>query len=179
MVSSMMTWASPWASEGFIPKGANSGFFQVVTKQHLPGGPTVIKFHFTNQIKTKRKTFFYCKINRKISNFKIQGDRGPPAPPSDAHGQVHLRQNPACFIRDAGEIGLTSGEISQFEDVGFVMSGSRHRRMEAVRLRKENQIYSADEKRALASFNKLERDKREARILSSFKELVQTKLAKE
>jgi hypothetical protein len=32
------------------------------------------------------------------------------------------------------------------------MSGSRHRRMEAVRLRKENQIYSADEKRALAMF---------------------------
>lgn len=49
--------------------------------------------------------------------------------------------------------------------------------MEAVRLRKENQIYSADEKRALASFNKIERDKRESRILSSFKELVQTKLA--
>ena len=33
--------------------------------------------------------------------------------------------------------------------------------MEAVRLRKENQIYSADEKRALASFNQEERRKRE------------------
>ena len=31
-----------------------------------------------------------------------------------------------------------------------VMSGSRHRRMNAVRIRKENQVYSAEEKRALA-----------------------------
>ena len=45
-----------------------------------------------------------------------------------------------------GEIGLTSNEITAFEDQGYVMSGSRHRRMEAVRIRKENQIYSADEK---------------------------------
>lgn len=75
-----------------------------------------------------------------------------------------------------GEIGLTSNEITSFEDVGYVMSGSRHRRMEAVRLRKENQIYSADEKRALASFNKQERDKRESRILSSFRELVKDKM---
>ena len=40
-----------------------------------------------------------------------------------------------------GEIGLSSEQIKDFEDLGFVMSGSRHRRMEAVRLRKENQIY--------------------------------------
>ncbi|PVD18726.1 hypothetical protein C0Q70_21277 [Pomacea canaliculata] len=48
-----------------------------------------------------------------------------------------------------GEIGLTSDEIQAFEQVGYVMSGSRHRRMEAVRLRKEGQIYTAAEKRAL------------------------------
>ncbi|MBW02152.1 NKAP-like protein, partial [Eschrichtius robustus] len=60
-----------------------------------------------------------------------------------------------------GEIGLRSEEIASFECLGYVMSGSRHRRMEAVRLRKENQIYSADEKRALASFNQEERRKRE------------------
>lgn len=45
-----------------------------------------------------------------------------------------------------GEIGLTSHEITEFEDSGYVMSGSRHRRMEAVRIRKESQIYSADDK---------------------------------
>ena len=51
--------------------------------------------------------------------------------------------------------------------------------MEAVRLRKENQIYSADEKRALASFNKIERDKREVRILSSLRDLVKSKLSQD
>lgn len=74
-----------------------------------------------------------------------------------------------------GEIGLTSDEIESFEKVGYVMSGSRHRRMEAVRIRKENQIYSADEKRALAMFSKEERTKRENKILSQFKEMISAK----
>lgn len=77
-----------------------------------------------------------------------------------------------------GEIGLTSEEIKKFEDVGYVMSGSRHRRMEAVRLRKENQIYSADEKRALAMFSKEERQKRENKILTQFRDIVNNKLNK-
>lgn len=77
-----------------------------------------------------------------------------------------------------GEIGLTSDEIAKFEEVGYVMSGSRHRRMEAVRLRKENQIYSADEKRALAMFSKEERQKRENKILTQFRDIVRSKLNK-
>jgi len=77
-----------------------------------------------------------------------------------------------------GEIGLTSEEIEKYEDDGWVMSGSRHRRMEAVRLRKENQIYSADEKRALAMFSKEERVKRENKILGQFREIIQDKLKK-
>ncbi|CAD6209004.1 GSCOCG00003651001-RA-CDS [Cotesia congregata] len=78
-----------------------------------------------------------------------------------------------------GEIGLTSDEIASYESVGYVMSGSRHRRMEAVRIRKENQIYSADEKRALAMFSKEERQKRENLILGQFREMVSQKLAQE
>ncbi|XP_054159335.1 NKAP family protein CG6066-like [Oppia nitens] len=87
----------------------------------------------------------------------------------------------AAFIAEGkriprrGEIGLTSEEIDSFENVGYVMSGSRHRRMEAVRLRKENQIYSADEKRALALFNKEERTIRETKILSQFKDMIRAK----
>jgi len=77
-----------------------------------------------------------------------------------------------------GEIGLTSEEIVSYENDGWVMSGSRHRRMEAVRLRKENQIYSADEKRALAMFSKEERVKRENKILGQFREMVHEKLKK-
>ena len=60
-----------------------------------------------------------------------------------------------------------------------LFSFSRHRRMEAVRIRKENQIYSADEKRALTMFSKDERQKREYRILSQFKEMVNSKVATE
>ena len=51
--------------------------------------------------------------------------------------------------------------------------------MEAVRLRKENQIYSADEKRALAMFSREERQKRETKILGQFKQMVNKKLGKE
>jgi len=77
-----------------------------------------------------------------------------------------------------GEIGLTSDEITHYEEDGWVMSGSRHRRMEAVRLRKENQIYSADEKRALAMFSKEEREKRENKVLGQFRDMVSEKLKK-
>merc|ERR1712136_250467 len=87
----------------------------------------------------------------------------------------------AAYVQDGkriprrGEIGLTSDEITSFEDQGFVMSGSRHRRMEAVRLRKENQIYSADEKAALASFNREERYKKEAQIMGEFQKIINSK----
>lgn len=74
-----------------------------------------------------------------------------------------------------GEIGLTPEEISQFESQGYVMSGSRHRRMEAVRLRKESQIYTADERRALAMFNREERLKRENELVVLMKKFVKRK----
>jgi hypothetical protein len=77
-----------------------------------------------------------------------------------------------------GEIGLESEEIQQYEDLGYVMSGSRHRRMEAVRLRKENQIYSADEKRALATFNHEARSNKEIALMTQFKTIVDSKSKK-
>lgn len=49
---------------------------------------------------------------------------------------------------------------------------TRHRRMEAVRLRKENQIYSADERRAMVMFNQDQKQKRETKILGDFRELI-------
>jgi len=75
-----------------------------------------------------------------------------------------------------GEIGLTSNEIQSFEDVGYVMSGSRHRRMNAVRIRKENQVISAEEKRAVMLFNQEEKSKKENKIISDFRELVSDKM---
>lgn len=68
-----------------------------------------------------------------------------------------------------GEIGLTSAEIEAFESLGYVMSGSRHKRMTAVRIRKENQVYSAEEKRALSLLNFEEKANKEKKLMADFR----------
>ena len=60
-----------------------------------------------------------------------------------------------------GEVGLTSEQIENFENQGYVMSGSRHKLMNAVRLKKENEVYTAEEKRLLAQHNIEEFQRRE------------------
>ena len=88
----------------------------------------------------------------------------------------------AQFVQDnkriprRGEIGLTAEEIEKFESLGYQMSGSRHRRMNAVRMRKEGQIYSADEERILAQLNAAERAKRENQVVADFRQLLTSKL---
>ncbi|GIL81895.1 hypothetical protein Vretimale_1471 [Volvox reticuliferus] len=76
-----------------------------------------------------------------------------------------------------GEVGLTSEQIEKFEGLGYIMSGSRHSRMNAIRLRKENQIYTAEEKAALAMFNYEENKRKEAKVLEDMKTLVSRTLA--
>ncbi|KYF45288.1 heat shock protein [Toxoplasma gondii ARI] len=71
-----------------------------------------------------------------------------------------------------GEVGLTADEIQAFEDLGYVMSGSRHRRMNAIRIRKENQVYSAEEQRALAMFNYEEKANREAQLINDLRDML-------
>jgi hypothetical protein len=90
----------------------------------------------------------------------------------------------AAFLQDGvdvriprrGEIGLTSGEINKFEAVGYVMSGSRHRRMNAVRMRKENQVISAEEKRGILKLQLEEKQRREAILREEFQELLTDRL---
>merc|ERR1712019_261445 len=72
-----------------------------------------------------------------------------------------------------GEVGLTADQIETFEQLGFVMSGSRHRRMNAVRIRKENQVYSAEEKRALAMCNFEEKANRESMLVGELREMLE------
>ncbi|KAF8394405.1 hypothetical protein HHK36_020613 [Tetracentron sinense] len=72
-----------------------------------------------------------------------------------------------------GEVGLSADEIQKFENLGYVMSGSRHQRMNAIRIRKENQVYSAEDKRALAMFNYEEKSKREHKVMADLQRLVQ------
>jgi predicted RNA-binding protein with RPS1 domain len=71
-----------------------------------------------------------------------------------------------------GEIGYTSHDIDKYEASGYVMSGSRHTRMNAVRIRKENQIYSAEEQRALALLTLEERQQKEANLLQDFRAML-------
>jgi len=61
------------------------------------------------------------------------------------------------------------------EKMGYVMTGSRNKRMEEVRLRKEGQVYTAEERRALAqvSFEK-EQEKEEA-LMSTIRGIVEQK----
>ncbi|CAE7049974.1 unnamed protein product [Rhizoctonia solani] len=88
----------------------------------------------------------------------------------------------AAYVQDGeriprrGEIGLTPDEIETYETVGYVMSGSRHRRMNAVRMRKENQVISAEEKRGILKMQREEREKRESMIIGGFKEILEDKL---
>ncbi|KAI9216479.1 ras-induced vulval development antagonist-domain-containing protein, partial [Blastocladiella britannica] len=88
----------------------------------------------------------------------------------------------AAFLADGkriprrGEIGLRGEQIEKYESVGFVMSGSRHQRMNAVRLRKENQVISAEERRKMLVLKSEERKKREEEIMAGFKEIVDEKI---
>jgi hypothetical protein len=87
-----------------------------------------------------------------------------------------LQDDPSVRIPRRGEIGLRSEEIANFEAVGYVMSGSRHKRMNAVRIRKENQVISAEEKRGILKLQKEERERRETILREEFQELVSEKL---
>ena len=87
-----------------------------------------------------------------------------------------LQDDTSVRIPRRGEIGLTSDEIANFESVGYVMSGSRHKRMNAVRIRKENQVISAEEKRGILKLQKEERERREVILREEFQELVSEKL---
>ncbi|WVR08217.1 hypothetical protein IAU60_005264 [Kwoniella sp. DSM 27419] len=78
-----------------------------------------------------------------------------------------------------GEIGLESDQIEKFEQMGYVMSGSRHQRMNAVRLRKENQVINEAEKRAILKLQREEKEKKEGMIITQFKEMMEENLRKQ
>ena len=49
------------------------------------------------------------------------------------------------------------------------MSGSRHAKMNAVRLRKENQVYTMEEKRSMAIIALEEKQRKEAEVVNEFR----------
>jgi len=85
----------------------------------------------------------------------------------------YIRKNERIPRR--GEVGLDGEKIKQFEELGYVMSGSRNKRMEAVRKRKENQIFSAEEKRLLVINETKKREEKEAKVLEDLRHLIKKK----
>lgn len=85
----------------------------------------------------------------------------------------YVQQN--LRIPRRGEIGFSSDDINLWEDSGFVMSGSRHTRMNAVRIRKENQVYSAEEQKALALLTLEENQQKEAQLMQDFQTMLKEK----
>ena len=75
-----------------------------------------------------------------------------------------------------GEVGLTAEEIDRYEKLGYVMSGSRNKKMNAVRLRKECQVYSVEDKRALAILNFEENQRKEQEIVMEMKNILNAKM---
>ena len=86
----------------------------------------------------------------------------------------YVQQN--LRIPRRGEIGWTGNEIEKLEEEGFVMSGSRHKRMNAVRLLKENQVYSAEEKLALVMITFEEKQQKENKIIGAFRTVLKAQL---
>ena len=77
-----------------------------------------------------------------------------------------------------GEIDLDADQIEAFEASGYVMSGNRNKYMTAVRLRKENQVINAEEKRAILNLQKEERARKEGMIVGQFREMLDERLAR-
>lgn len=80
-----------------------------------------------------------------LLNSKEHVDYGGALLPGEGVALAQFVQNNLRIPR-RGEIGWAGEEIEGLESQGFVMSGSRHAVMNAVRIRKENQVYSAEEK---------------------------------
>jgi hypothetical protein len=78
-----------------------------------------------------------------------------------------------------GEVGLSSDAIENFEKLGYVMSGSRHKKMTSAREMKEMQIFSVEEKKALAIFNLEEQQRKETSIINNFKKILMGKKGNE
>ena len=139
----------------------------------------------------------YTNTNNNNTLLSLKTNRneiGPHIPPSSTTTTIEERKiyqgmniNPteahlyAQYIRQGkriprrGEVGITSQEIAYLESLGYVMSGSRHKKMNAVRQRIESKVYSAEDKRALAIFNLEENIKKEKNIINSFKTLMNQK----
>jgi hypothetical protein len=152
-----------------------------------------------NELEQKQVDLFKVWLQAKIELERAEEEKrrlqeeeekmvGPEPPAHDLAGYqadygTHLRPGEgsamAAYVQQGqriprrGEVGLEADEIEKFEKIGYVMSGNRNAKMNAVRIRKENQVYTAEEKAALAMFNFEENKRKEAQILEDMRKLVE------
>lgn len=71
-----------------------------------------------------------------------------------------------------GEVGHDSTSISKLEASGYVMSGARNAAMNAVRLKKENQVLSVEGRRQLAMEALQAKMEREEEVVKGLKQML-------
>lgn len=105
-------------------------------------------------------------LSEEIASFEGEGYvmSGSRSVKLGVAGHAHLRLLGLLVLRLVKCLVGSLQRTAFFADEELAMHVFRHRRMEAVRIRKENQIYSADERRALAMFHWEERQKKEAKV---------------
>lgn len=113
------------------------------------------------------------KVDGSVSKSQSKTYGGALLPGEGEALAAYVQQN--LRIPRRGEIGYTGDEIEKYEKSGYVMSGSRHARMNAVRIRKENQVYSAEEQRALALITMEEKQQTEVALLNDFRSMLKEK----
>ena len=78
-----------------------------------------------------------------------------------------------------GEVGWSGEQIEELEKAGYVMSGNRNKKMNAIRERKEGQVTTMEEKHALALFEYEARQKKEAETIQKLKQMLKDKLGRD
>merc|ERR1711920_760171 len=127
----------------------------------------------------------YAFIRKKVTglNSLIGKNKIPLSPKYHNQSKISVKMAKMTSIKiekripRRGEVGLTTEQIEKYEKIGYVMSGSRHARMNAIRMRKENQVYTAEEKAALAMLNYEEKRAKEHKVMQDLKQLVERSLA--
>lgn len=123
-----------------------------------------------------------AKREYTAASFQLQGPKannsGKNLLPGEAAAMRQYVESGQRIPR-RGEIGLDQNKIMQYEASGFVMSGSRNARMNAVRVRKETQVVNAEDKIDLMKTKKEEADRKEGEIISQFREMVEERLREE
>jgi hypothetical protein len=142
---------------------------------------------FINKKSNKEAQYLNKKSNREDENhsigprIKFESDRDKKFN-SDKEAQMYaqlVQQGKRCLVR-GGQIGLSNEEIERYESLGYVMSGERHKKtFQPIKVKKEGQTYTAEEKRALAIYNLEEQQRRERNIINEMKYMWQNKKIEE